>query len=137
MILRIYCIYTLRHHYGSNNNMSQWKKKKKRKDVVVSVSNSQAPFSWLSSFTPFSSLVLSGRSISVIADGVTYSSFPITSGVRPGFILFLTLLLFSFRDLLFPINKPIHSFAGHSTLILPNLTYFLLFDLHLGSSHRL
>src|ERR1700755_2677450 len=59
---------------------------------------------------------LSNRSISVVVDGATSSSFSVNSGVPQGSVLSPTLFLLFINDLLSCSSNPIHSYADDSTL---------------------
>ena len=71
-------------------------------------------------FTPsFCKLIfsfLSNRFISVVADGTTSASFPISSGVPQGSVLSPTLFLLFINDDLHASASDVHSFADDSTL---------------------
>ena len=59
---------------------------------------------------------LSNRFISVVVDGATSASFPISSGVPQGSVLSPTLVLLFINNLLSSSISPTHSFADDSTL---------------------
>ena len=59
---------------------------------------------------------LSNRFISVVVDGATSTSYPVSSGVPQGSVLSPTLFLLFINDLLSSSISPTHSFADDSTL---------------------
>ena len=70
-------------------------------------------------FTPFCKLIsnfLSNRFISVVVDGATSASFPVSSGVPQGSVLSPTLFLLFINDLLHATASDVHSFADDSNL---------------------
>ena len=70
-------------------------------------------------FTPFCKLIsnfLSNRFISVVVDGATSASFPVSSGVPQGSVLSPTLFLLFINDLLHATASDIYSFADDSNL---------------------
>ena len=68
------------------------------------------------SFCKLISSFLSNRFISVVVDGVTSASFPVSSGVPQGSVLSPTLFLLFINDLLHATASDVHSFANDSTL---------------------
>ena len=71
---------------------------------------------WLYSFLLFISSFLSNRFISVVVDGATSASFPVSSGVPQGSVLSPTLFLLFINDLLHATASDVHSFADDSNL---------------------
>ena len=67
------------------------------------------------SFCKLISSFLSNRFISVVVDGATSASFPVSSGVPQGSVLSLTLFLLFINDL-HASASDVHSFANDSTL---------------------
>ena len=59
---------------------------------------------------------LSNRFISVVGDGATSASFPVSSGVPQGSVLSPTLFLLFINDLLHATASDVHSFADDSNL---------------------
>ncbi|WP_435316543.1 reverse transcriptase domain-containing protein, partial [Klebsiella pneumoniae] len=59
---------------------------------------------------------LSNRSISVVVDGATSSSYNISSGVPQGSVLSPTLFLLFINDLLVSSELPSHSYADDTTI---------------------
>ena len=59
---------------------------------------------------------MSNRFISVVVDGATSASFPVSSGVPQGSVLSPTLLLLFINDLLHATASDIYSFADDSNL---------------------
>ena len=68
------------------------------------------------SFCKLISNFLSNRFISVVVDGTTSASFPVSSGVPQGSVLSPTLFLLFINDLLHATASDIHSFANDSNL---------------------
>ena len=68
------------------------------------------------SFCKLISSLLSNRFISVVVDGATSASFPISSGVPLGSVLSPTLFLLFINDLIHASASDVHSFAYDSTL---------------------
>ena len=68
------------------------------------------------SFCKLVSSFLSNRFISVVVDGATSASFPVSSGVPQGSVFSLTLLLLFINDLLHATASDVHSFADDSNL---------------------
>jgi len=73
-------------------------------------------FGFTPSITKLIASFLSNRSISVVVDGATSSSFPVSSGVPQGSVLSPTLFLLFINGLLSSSSSPIHSYADDSTL---------------------
>ena len=68
------------------------------------------------SFCKLISNFLSNRFISVVVDGATSASFPVSSGVPQGSVLSPTLFLLFINDLLHATASDVHSFADDSNL---------------------
>ena len=68
------------------------------------------------SFCKLISSFLSHHFISVVVDGATSASFPVSSGVPQGSVLSPTLFLLFLNDLLHAIASDVHSFANDSNL---------------------
>ena len=68
------------------------------------------------SFCKLISSFLSNRFISVVVDGATSASFPVSSGVPQGSVLSPTLFLLFINDLLHATTSDVNSFADDSTL---------------------
>ena len=68
------------------------------------------------SFCKLISSFLSNRFISVVVDGATSASFPVSSGVPQGSVLSPTLFLLFINDLLHATASDVHSFADDSNL---------------------
>ena len=68
------------------------------------------------SFCKLISSFLSNRFISVVVDGATSASFPVSSGVPQGPVLSPTLFLLFINDLLHATASDVHSFADDSNL---------------------
>ena len=68
------------------------------------------------SFCKLISSFLSNRFISVVVDGATSASFPVSSGVPQGSVLSPTLFLLFINDLLHATDSDVHSFADDSNL---------------------
>ena len=68
------------------------------------------------SFCKLISSFLSNRFISVVVDGATSASFPVSSGVPQGSVLSPTLFLLFINDLLRATASDVHSFANDSNL---------------------
>ena len=68
------------------------------------------------SFCKLLSSFLSNRFISVVVDGATSASFPVSSGVPQGSVLSPTLFLLFINDLLHATASDVHSFADDSNL---------------------
>ena len=68
------------------------------------------------SFFKLVSSFLANRFISVVVDGVTSASFPVSSGVPTGSVLSPTLFLPFINDLLHATASDVHSFADDSNL---------------------
>ena len=68
------------------------------------------------SFCELISSYLSNRFISVVVDGATSASFPVSSGVPQGSVLSPTLFLLFINDLLLATASDVHSFADDSNL---------------------
>ena len=68
------------------------------------------------SFCKLISSFLSNRFISVVVDGATSASFPVSSGVPQGSVLSPTLFLLFINDLLHATASDIHSFTDDSNL---------------------
>ena len=68
------------------------------------------------SFCKLISRFLSNRFISVVVDGATSASFPVSSGVPQGSVLSPTLFLLFINDLLHATASDVHSFADDSNL---------------------
>ena len=68
------------------------------------------------SFCKLISSFLSDRFISVVVDGATSASFPVSSGVPQGSVLSPTLFLLFINDLLHATASDVHSFADDSNL---------------------
>ena len=68
------------------------------------------------SFCKLISSFLSNRYISVVVDGATSASFPVSSGVPQGSVLSPTLFLLFINDLLHATASDVHSFADDSNL---------------------
>ena len=73
-------------------------------------------FIFTTSFCKVISSFSSNCFISVVVDGTTSASFPISSGVPHGFIISPTLFLLFINDLLHASASDVHSFADDSTL---------------------
>ena len=69
------------------------------------------------SFCKLISSFLSNRFISVVVDGATSASFPVSSGVPQGSVLSPTLFLLFINDLLHATASDVHSFADDQTYI--------------------
>ena len=69
------------------------------------------------SFCKLISSFLSNRFISVVVDGATSASFPVSSGVPQGSVLSPTLFLLFINDLLHATASDVHSFADIQTYI--------------------
>ena len=59
---------------------------------------------------------LSARSIKVVVDGISYSSFHTNAGVPQGSVISPTLFLIYINDLLNLPSNPVHCYADDSTL---------------------
>ena len=68
------------------------------------------------SFCKLISSFLSNRFISVVVDGATSASFPVSSGVPQGSVLSPTLFLLFINDLLHATASDVHSFADDSNV---------------------
>ena len=68
------------------------------------------------SFCKLISSFLCNRFISVVVDGATSASFPVSSGVPQGSVLSPTLFLFFINDLLHATASDVHSFTDDSNL---------------------
>ena len=68
------------------------------------------------SFCKLISSFLSNRFISVVVDGATSASFPVSSGVPQGSVLSPTLFLLFINDLLHATASDVHPFADDSNL---------------------
>ena len=68
------------------------------------------------SFCKLISSFLSNCFISVVVDGATSASFPVSSGVPQGSVLSPTLFLLFINNLLHAIASDVHSFADDSNL---------------------
>ena len=68
------------------------------------------------SFCKLISSFLSNRFISVVVDGATSASFPVSSGVPQGSVLSPTLFFLFINDLLHATASDVHSFADDSNL---------------------
>ena len=68
------------------------------------------------SFCKLISSFLSNRFISVVVDGATSASFPVSSGVPQGSVLSPALFLLFINDLLYATASDVHSFADDSNL---------------------
>ena len=73
-------------------------------------------YAFTPSFCKLISNFLSNRFISVVVDGATSASFPVSSGVPQGSVLSPTLFLLFINDLLHATASDIHSFADDSNL---------------------
>ena len=73
-------------------------------------------FGFTPSFCKLISSFLSNRFISVVVDGATSASFPVSSGVPQGSVLSPTLFLLFINDLLHATASDVHSFANDSNL---------------------
>ena len=86
------------------------------------------------SFCKLISSFLPNCFISVVVDGATSASFPVSSGVRQGSVLSPTLFLLFINDLLHATDSDVHSFADIQTYInlLPSSASLpLMLDLNL------
>ena len=68
------------------------------------------------SFCKLISTFLSNRFISVVVDGASSASFPVSSGVPQGSVLSPTLFLLFINDVLHATDSDVHSFADDSNL---------------------
>ena len=68
------------------------------------------------SFCKLISSFLSNHFVSVVVDGATYASFPVSSGVPQGSVFSPTLFLLFINELLHASTSDVHSFANDSTL---------------------
>ena len=73
-------------------------------------------YSFTPSFCKLISNFLSYHFISVVVDGATFASFPVSSGVPQGSVLSPTLFLLFINDLLLASASDVHSFADDSNL---------------------
>ena len=73
-------------------------------------------YSFTPSFFKLISNFLSNHFISVVVDGATTASFPVSSGVPQGSVFSPTLFFLSINDLLQASASNVHSFANDSTL---------------------
>ena len=88
------------------------KKKKKNKALLAKL----PAYGFTPSFCKLISRFLSNRFISVVVDGATSASFPVSSGVPQGSVLSPTLFLLFINDLLHATASDVHSFADDSNL---------------------
>ena len=84
--------------------------------LLISLMAKRPAYGFTPSFCKLISNFLSNSHISVVVDGATSTSFPVSSGVPQGSVLSPTLFLLFINDLLHATASDVHSFANDSNL---------------------